>query len=98
MNTEDINNERKYLRARERVKTLKEFYCHLTIYLIIIPCLIWLNYMTTDFPWVIFPILGWGFGLSMHAMEAFGYNPLWGKRWEEKKIRELMEKDDFMLF
>ena len=46
-------------------------------------------------PWAIFPIVGWGFGLAGHAMEAFDYNPFLGKSWEDKKIRELMEKDDF---
>jgi hypothetical protein len=31
----------------------------------------------------------------MHGMEAFGYNPLWGKRWEERKIQEFMDEDNF---
>lgn len=87
--------EKRYQKAKERVEAIKGFYGNLTAYCIVIPFLIWLNFRTTSFPWVIFPILGWGFGLTMHAMEAFAYNPLWGKRWEEKKIRELMEKDDF---
>jgi sensor histidine kinase YesM len=87
--------EKRYLKAKERVDALKGFYGNLTAYLIVIPSLWWLNYKTTDFLWAIFPTLGWGFGLTMHAMEAFGYNPLWGKRWEEKKIKELMENDDF---
>ncbi|MEH6704986.1 2TM domain-containing protein [Galbibacter orientalis] len=85
--------DKRYKRAKERVNAIKGFYGNLTAYLIIIPGLAWLNYQTTDFPWIIFPTLGWGFGLLAHGMEAFGYNPLWGKRWEERKIRELMEKD-----
>ena len=92
---QDYSREDRYLRARERVEAIKGFYRNLMTYIIVIPFLIWLNYNTTSFPWVIFPILGWGFGLSMHGLEAFGTNPIWGKRWEEKKIRELMEKDDF---
>ena len=87
--------DKRYQKAKERVEAIKGFYGNLTAYCLVIPFLIFLNYRTTDFPWVIFPILGWGFGLTMHGMEAFGYNPLWGKRWEEKKIRELMDKDDF---
>ena len=83
------------LKAKERVEAIKGFYGNLTAYLIVIPILWWLNFRTTDFLWAFFPTLGWGFGLTMHALEAFGYNPLWGKRWEEKKIRELMEKEDF---
>jgi hypothetical protein len=87
--------DKRYQKAKERVEAIKGFYGNLTAYCLVIPFLIWLNYRTTDFPWVIFPILGWGFGVTMHGKEAYGTNPLWGKRWEEKKIRELMEKDDF---
>lgn len=87
--------EKRYLKAKERVKAIKEFYSHLTSYCIVIPFLWWLNFRTTDFLWAIFPTLGWGFGLLVHGMEAYGYNPLWGKRWEERKIRELMDKEDF---
>ncbi len=86
----------RYESARERVGLIKGFYSNLFAYLLVIPFLAWLNWRTTSFafPWVIFPALGWGFGLLMHGMEAFGYNPLWGKRWEQRKIRELMEQDE----
>lgn len=87
--------EKRYLKAKERVKSIKEFYSNLTAYCIVIPFLWWLNFRTTDFLWAFFPTLGWGFGVIAHGMEAYGYNPLWGKRWEERKIQELMDKDDF---
>lgn len=87
--------EKRYIKAKERVKAIKDFYGNLIAYCIVIPFLWWLNSRTTDFLWAIFPTLGWGFGVLVHGMEAYGYNPLWGKRWEERKIRELMEKDDF---
>lgn len=87
--------DKRYQKAKERVEAIKGFYGNLTAYCIVIPFLVWLNWRTTSFPWAIFPTLGWGFGLLMHGMEAYGYNPFLGKRWEERKIRELMEKDDF---
>lgn len=87
--------DKRYEKAKEKVEAIKGFYGNLTAYCLVIPFLMWLNWRTTSFPWVIFPILGWGFGLLMHGMEAYGYNPLFGKRWEEKKIKELMEKEDF---
>lgn len=92
---EEHIEEKRYLKAKERVEALKGFYGNLIAYLIVIPFLWWLNLRTTDFIWAIFPTLGWGFGLTMHALEAFGYNPIWGKRWEQKKIQELMENEDF---
>jgi hypothetical protein len=87
--------DKRYEKAKERVEAIKGFYGNLLAYCLIIPFLAWINFRTTDFYWVIFPALGWGIGLIAHGMEAFGYNPLWGKRWEEKKIREFMQDDDF---
>ncbi|NKI32738.1 2TM domain-containing protein [Croceivirga thetidis] len=92
---EDHIEEKRYLKAKERVEAIKGFYGNLIAYCIVIPFLWWLNFRTTDFLWAIFPTLGWGIGLTVHGMEAFGYNPLFGRNWEDKKIRELMEKEDF---
>jgi hypothetical protein len=88
-------SDKRYQKAKERVEAIKGFYGNLTAYCIVIPLLIWLNLRSSSFPWAIFPALGWGFGLTIHGMEAFGYNPLWGKSWEEKKIKELMDDDKF---
>jgi len=92
---ESYIEEKRYAKAKERVKAIKDFYGNLIAYCIVIPFLWWINLRTTDFLWAFFPTIGWGFGVAAHGMEAFGYNPLWGKRWQERKIRELMEKDDF---
>ncbi|MFS4417089.1 2TM domain-containing protein [Maribacter sp. 2307ULW6-5] len=89
--------DKRYEKAKERVAKIKGFYGNVLSYVVVITGLAFLNYHTTGFgfPWVFFPAVGWGFGLLAHGMEAFGYHPLWGKKWEEKKLRELMEKDDF---
>ena len=95
MNTSDTYIKgKKYDRAKKQVEELKGFYIHLGIYLVMVPVFIYLNTKSTSFPWAIFPIVGWGFGVGGHAMEVFNYNPLLGKNWEERKIRELMDKDD----
>ncbi|NQX78265.1 2TM domain-containing protein [Gilvibacter sp.] len=95
MNTQqEYISEKRYLRAQERVDKIKGFYVHFAIYLIFVPVFIYLNLRTTDFPWALFPIGGWGLGVVGHAMEVFSYNPLLGKNWEERKIREFMDKDD----
>jgi sensor histidine kinase YesM len=88
-------DDKRYKKAKEHVEQLKGFYGNLTAYCIVIPCLAILNYNTGSFPWVIFPTIGWGFGVTVHGMEVFGYNPLWGKRWEERRIRKLMDDDTF---
>lgn len=58
------------------------------------PILAVINLKTTSFLWVLFPFLGWGFGLLAHGMEAFGYHPLWGKRWEERKLRQIINEEE----
>ncbi len=94
--TQEVHiEEKRYLKAKERVEILKGFYSNLIAYCIVIPFLWWLNFRTTDFLWAFFPTIGWGFGVIAHGLEASGRNPLWGRRWEERKIQELMEKDDF---
>lgn len=92
---ENFEIENSYLRAKKRVEEIKGFYCNLTAYLIIIPLLAWLNYVTTNFPWVIFPAVGWGLGVILNGMSAYGYNPILGKNWEERKIKEYMDSDTF---
>ncbi len=87
-------SEKRYERAKKHVEDLKGFYVHFSIYLIMVPVFIYLNIQSTGFPWALFPIVGWGFGIAGHAMEVFNYNPLLGKDWEERKIRELMRKND----
>lgn len=87
--------DKRYEKAKERVEAIKGFYGNLMSYCIVIPILIFINYKTTDFPWAIFPALGWGFGVTAHGLEAYGTNPFFGKRWEERKMRELMDDESF---
>ncbi|WP_324719567.1 2TM domain-containing protein [Salinimicrobium sp. HB62] len=90
MKTEQIQENNSYYRAKQRVKELKEFYGNLISYCVVIPLLIFINYRTYwEFQWFWFPMLGWGLGLTLHGFSVFGY----GSRWEEKKIREIMEKE-----
>lgn len=88
----DENN--RYLRAKHKVKKLQDFYANLTSYCIVIPALAIFNFLSlSNFPWAIFPAIGWGLGLFFHAMDVFSYNPILGKNWEEKKIKELMKRN-----
>lgn len=85
----------RYNRAKERVDRLKSFYSNLMAYCIVIPFLVYLNYRSTSFPWAIFPAVGWGIGLIGHWMAAYGRNPFFGRDWEDRKIREFMNSEEF---
>lgn len=89
-----MNEEQIYQRARKKAKEIRSFYYNLLCYCIVIPVLIIINLtFTPEFYWFLFSACGWGFGLLMHGMKAFDYIPFLGTNWEQRKIRELMEKD-----
>ncbi len=91
MENQDVNTHSKYLKAKEKVEAIKGFYGNLLAYCIVIPILAFINYNTTSFAWFLFPAAGWGFGLLMHGLNAYNYNPFFGKDWEERKIKEFMQ-------
>ena len=94
MESDGFEEERLYRRAKKKVKELRGFYYHLICYITVIPLLIFINLMfTPEFLWFFFSLIGWGLGLAFHAMEVFGYNPFLGKNWEERKLKELMDKE-----
>ncbi|RTY89169.1 histidine kinase [Flavobacterium sp. GSP27] len=92
METQYSNDETgAYLRASEHVKKLKGFYGNLISYCLVISFLIFINLSySANFQWFWFPLLGWGMGLTFHGFEVFGY----GKSWEERKINEILKKDN----
>lgn len=85
------SQENAYYRAKKRVEEIKGFYGNLISYCLVIPFLAFINYKTSwEFQWFWFPMLGWGMGLIFHAFGVFGY----GKSWEERKIKELMDREE----
>lgn len=87
--------DKRYQKAKEQVEAVKGFYGNLISYCVVLPVLAIVNYNTSSFPWVLFPAAGWGFGVAVHGMEVFGYNPLLGKNWEERRIQKYMDDENF---
>lgn len=88
-----------YQLARKRVKKIKDFYIHLLVYLFINTAIVAVNtqdegFMTGLKDWGnYFTAFFWGIGLFFHWWSVFGPNLFFGKDWEERKIKELMKKD-----
>ncbi|WP_299665652.1 2TM domain-containing protein [uncultured Polaribacter sp.] len=94
MYPDNIENSN-YVKAVEKVEKLKEFYQNLASYCLVIPFLIFINLrFSPSFHWFWFPIFGWGIGLAFHFLEVNNYNIFLGKNWEDKKIKEMMEKEN----
>ena len=87
-----MDEQAKYLEAKKRVEEIKSFYFHLISYIVINAVLVVINLLTSpEYLWFIWPIIGWGVGLLIHGFSVF--SNFWGKAWEERKIKEIMEKD-----
>lgn len=83
----------KYRRAKKRAKELKGFYSHLSTYVVVNIFFIAMNLWTKpEHLWFYYPLFGWGIGLFWHFCGVFVFNKF-GKDWEERKIKELMEKE-----
>ena len=90
-----MDEQARYEKAKQRVEEIKGFYIHLVTYILVNAFLVILNLLSSpEYLWFIWPLLGWGIGLVIHAFSTF--NNLWGKSWEERKIKEIMEKDKRM--
>lgn len=92
-------NDFKYLEAVKRVKRIKGFYIHLLVYICVNSFIVYINFQDLKpgesyFQWQNFlTLLFWGVGLAAHGLSVFLPNFILGKDWEEKKIRELMDKN-----
>lgn len=94
-----------YLRAKKKVETLKGFYSHLAVYVLVNVGIILLSANVFNSQEIDFSDLGiyataflWGFGIVAHAIYVFYVMNMENnifRRWEERKIKEFLEKDQF---
>ena len=105
MKVEFLEEER-YVLAKKKVKKIKDFYMHLFWYVLInifLSAVIIFGLMN-DGKETFSEALGnfgvystwffWGIGVFFHALGTFGLGNIMSKKWEEKKIEELMEKEE----
>lgn len=93
-----------YLRAKKKVETLKGFYSHLAVYVIVNVGIILLSANVFNSQKIDFDDLGiyataflWGFGIVAHAIYVFYVMNMENnifRRWEERKIKEFLDKEE----
>jgi hypothetical protein len=94
-----FEEQKRLERVRKRVESIKGFYKHFAVYLLVnIVALVysWFRlesgeefFTLGNFSMTIF----WGIGVVFHAAGVFGSNIFLSSNWEDRKIRELMEKE-----
>ena len=96
MNTQD---EIKNQEALNRVKKIKGFYTHAIVYVFVNIMIVFLNVKNLDPGESYFQFKNfmtaffWGIGLVAHGLSVFVPNWIMGQNWEERKIKEFMEKE-----
>lgn len=71
------------------VKKVRRFYLHLLKFVVVVAILFVVNYLTLpDYIWAWWVLLGWGTGVTFHALKVFKFFNLFGPEWEKKKIEE----------
>ena len=90
----EMNDQERYERAKERVDILRGFYVHAMVYVIVNLGLAAYNLATSpDRIWFIYVLFGWGIGLVAHGAYALGSGRFLGEVWQERKIREEMDRE-----
>ena len=89
-------DDEKYKKAKKRVEELKKFYGNLVTYCVINIMLIIINLVTNpDKLWFYWVTIFWGLGILLHASKVFILKGKFlGQEWEEKKIKQIMKKDN----
>lgn len=86
-------NEKNYERAKDRVEKKIGFMIHVGIFVIVNAGLITLNLTRSpEKIWFIWPLVGWGAGLLLHAIKVFGSGS--ATNWKEKMIEKEQSKLD----
>jgi len=89
-----MTNE-KLKKARERVKKKKEFYSHLSTYVVMGIFFFVLNAVTAFGSWWFhWPLLGWGIGVLFHYFDVFGLPGVGdiSDEWEAREIEAEMRR------
>ncbi|WP_378184031.1 2TM domain-containing protein [Aquimarina sp. SS2-1] len=100
---QDSEEEKRYKIAKKRVDDERGFYTHLSIYIVINLVILFINtnFKSQGFKnwgqWHLYitPAL-WGIGLLFHGLSVFKHNFIFGRNWEQRKIKQLMDEDDTM--
>jgi hypothetical protein len=92
-----IINDNAYQKAKKKVDSIRGFYSHFAVYLIVNAFIVSTIVSTTKIELLSFSALStpifWGIGLLAHGLSVFGSDLLFGKDWEDRKIKRLMDTE-----
>lgn len=98
---EQINeNDIRYKEAERKVKKIKNFYVSIFIYVTVNLFILFLNYQNLEpgetiwkLQYFVLPFF-WGIGLIGYGLSVFLSGFILGSKWEEKKIKQIMDENN----
>jgi transcriptional regulator with XRE-family HTH domain len=72
--------------AIEYVKGMKEFYTHLSMYLVF--AIVFTSAFGIRNPMIFWGVIGWGVGVIIHALNVYEVINLFGPNWERRQIEK----------
>ena len=78
--------------AHRRVRALRLFYTHFTLFVVLNIVLLLIDVSTPGDPWFYKVLLGWGLVVGLHALHTYELLPWSTQNWEQRKIQELIEE------
>ncbi|MBZ9578715.1 2TM domain-containing protein [Patescibacteria group bacterium] len=82
--------DKRYKRAKEQAAKLKRFYTHLTVYVVVIAFLFFIDWSDGGNWWFYWPAIGWGIAVAIQGASII----IFSAGWKERTIREIMEKEE----
>lgn len=77
------------------VKNLKGFHMNWIAYLVIMPCLYFINTtLSPSFLWIWIVAAAWGFAIILNALVIFGLFSMFGGKWEQRQFQKRMNMRD----
>lgn len=93
----DTQDKIKYEEALIKVRKIKAFYIHLTVFIVVNTFIVIKKTQHLDENDTILDAFKlpffWGIGLVFHCLRTFDKIPFFGKDWEDRKVKEMMDKE-----
>ncbi|WP_299551590.1 2TM domain-containing protein [Seonamhaeicola sp.] len=94
----DFSKREAYFHSKKKVENLMGFCWHAVVYIVVNVFILSVLYFVTNISFTAWYTYAtaffWGIGLGFHAIVIFGRNVVFGKGWEQRKIKEFMRKEE----
>lgn len=92
---QELSEKELYEQAVRHVKEKKDFFIHLLTYIVVNTAifLIWMM-SGAGYPWFIWPLFGWGIGLTFHFLSVWVFDRQtdWERREIDREMNRLKSK------